>query len=127
MPALDAERAAALAAPRAAAARHEREPLGPLLRARGLGPYRGYAEMLAAVVADDGGWFTTDLFPVALLANPADAFRLFNLSASDAMAVASGVGGAAATIPLWQSALSVVLWPLIALALATSAFRKVTP
>lgn len=83
--------------------------------------------LLAAVVADDGGWFTTDLFPVALLANPADAFRLFNLSASEATAVASGVGGAAATIPLWQSALSVVLWPLVALALATSAFRKVTP
>ncbi|WP_188781611.1 ABC transporter permease [Gemmobacter aquaticus] len=83
--------------------------------------------LLAAVVADDGGWFTTDLFPVALLANPADAFRLFNLSASDATAAASGVGGAAAAIPLWQSALSVALWPLVALALATSAFRKVTP
>lgn len=51
MPALDAERAAALAALRAAAARHQREPLAPLLRARGLGPYRGYAEMLAAVIA----------------------------------------------------------------------------
>lgn len=51
MPALDAERAAALGALRAAAARHAREPLGPLLRARGLGPYRGYGEILDVVVA----------------------------------------------------------------------------
>ena len=29
-----------------------------------------------------------------------------------------GIGGAAASIPLWQSALSVLIWPLIALGLA---------
>ncbi|WP_284164583.1 ABC transporter permease subunit [Frigidibacter sp. SD6-1] len=83
--------------------------------------------LLAAVVADGGGWFTTDLFPLALLANPADAFRLFNLAASEATAAATGVGGAAAAMPLWQSALSVLLWPLAALALSSAAFRKVTP
>ncbi len=83
--------------------------------------------LLAAVVADDGGWFTTNLFPVALLANPADAFRLFNLAASEASAAAAGVAGAANAIPLWQSALSVAIWPLIALTLAAAAFRKVTP
>jgi Cu-processing system permease protein len=83
--------------------------------------------LLAAVVADDGGWFTTDFFPVALLANPADAFRLFNLAASEASAAAAGVAGAATSIPLWQSALSVLLWPIAALAVATLAFRKVTP
>ncbi len=33
--------------------------------------------LLAAVVADDGGTFTTRIFPYTLLANPADAFRLF--------------------------------------------------
>jgi Cu-processing system permease protein len=83
--------------------------------------------LLAAVVADDGGAFTTDIFPLLLLANPADAFRLFNLAASDATAAAAGVGGAAAAIPLWQSALSVLLWPVLSLLLATAAFRKVTP
>jgi Cu-processing system permease protein len=83
--------------------------------------------LLAAVVADDGGVFTTRVFPLALLANPADAFRLFNLAASEATAAAAGVGGAAASIPLWQSALSVVLWPLAALGLASLAFRRVTP
>ncbi len=83
--------------------------------------------LLVAVVSDDGGWFTTDLFPLALLANPADAFRLFNLAASEASAAAAGVAGAASSVPLWQSALSVFVWPLLALAVATAAFRKVTP
>ncbi|WP_323005661.1 ABC transporter permease [Pseudorhodobacter sp.] len=82
--------------------------------------------LLAAIVADDGGLFTTRVFPVALLANPADAFRLFNLAASQATAAAAGVGAAATAIPLWQSLLSIVVWPVVALGLATLAFRKVT-
>lgn len=83
--------------------------------------------LLAAVVADDGGSFTTKVFPYALLANPADAFRLFNLAASDATAAAAGVSGAASAIPVWQSLASIVLWPVVALILAIAAFRKVTP
>ena len=83
--------------------------------------------LLAVIVADDGGWFTTRAFPLALLANPADAFRLFNLSASQATAAAAGVGGAAAAIPLWQSLTSVLVWPVAALGLAILAFRKVAP
>lgn len=83
--------------------------------------------LLAAVVADDGGRFTTDVFPYALLANPADAFRLFNLAASEATAAAAGIGGAAASIPLWQSLLCLALWPLLALGLASAAFRRVEP
>lgn len=83
--------------------------------------------LLAAVVADNGGSFTVSVFPKLLLANPADAFRLYNLASSDATAAAAGIGGAAATIPLWQSAASILLWPLAALALSITAFRKVTP
>lgn len=83
--------------------------------------------LLTAIVADSGGWFTTTGFPIALLANPADAFRLFNLTASGATAAAAGVGGAADAIPLWHSLASVLLWPLAALALAAAAFRKVIP
>lgn len=83
--------------------------------------------LLAAVVADDGGWFTVHAFPMALVANPADAFRLYNLAASGAAGAAAGVGGAAAAIPAWHSLASVLLWPFAALALAWAAFRKVTP
>ena len=83
--------------------------------------------LLAAVVADDGGWFTVRVFPVALLVNPADAFRLFNLSAAGATSAAAGVGGAAGPIPSWQPLVSMLLWPPLALVLATAAFRRVTP
>jgi Cu-processing system permease protein len=83
--------------------------------------------LLAAVVADDGGTFPTAVFPSLLVANPADAFRLFNLSAAQAVEAAGGVGGAAQTIPLWLSLGSVLGWPLAAMALATASFRKVAP
>lgn len=83
--------------------------------------------LLALIVSDGGGALTTQALPVALLANPADAFRVFNLSAAEAVAIAGGIGGAANAIPLWQSAASLALWPLVALVLAAAAFRKVTP
>jgi Cu-processing system permease protein len=83
--------------------------------------------LLAALVADNGGWFTTDVFPVALLANPADAFRLYNLAASEAGAAAAGLAGAANAIPPGAALASLLLWPLAALGLALAAFRKVTP
>jgi Cu-processing system permease protein len=83
--------------------------------------------LLAAVVADGGGAFTTDVFPWLLLANPADAFRLFNLASSEATAAAAGIGGAASAIPAWQALVSIALWPAAAFALALLAFRKVTP
>ncbi len=83
--------------------------------------------LLAAVVADGGGWFTTHVFPAALVANPADAFRLFNLSAGQAAAVAGGIGGAAGTLPIWQSLLSILIWPWVTFLLANAAFRKVVP
>lgn len=83
--------------------------------------------LLAAVVADGGGIFTTQVFPWMLIGNPADAFRLYNLAASEATAAAAGIAGAANTIPAIHALASIVLWPLAGLALATLAFRKVTP
>lgn len=82
--------------------------------------------LLAAVVADGGGAFTTRALPWLLLANPADAFRLYNLAASEAIAAASGLGGAAQTIPALHAFLSILLWPLAAFALAVAALRRVT-
>jgi Cu-processing system permease protein len=83
--------------------------------------------LLAAIVADHGGVFTQRIFPLALLGNPADAFRLYNLAASQATSAAAGVAGAAGAVPVWASLTSVVVWPVVALALATAAFRRVTP
>lgn len=83
--------------------------------------------LLAAIVADGGGTFTTRIFPWLLIANPADAFRLFNLAASEATSAAAGLGGAAATIDPRHALASILAWPLAGLGLATLAFRKVTP
>jgi Cu-processing system permease protein len=83
--------------------------------------------LLAAVVADGGGAFTTHALPWLLLANPADAFRLYNLAASEATSAAAGLGGAAQTIPALHALISILLWPLAAFALAVVALRRVTP
>jgi len=83
--------------------------------------------LLAAVVADGGGGFTTQVFPWLLLANPADAFRLYNLAASGAAGVAAGVGGAAQTIPPAWALGSLLAWVAGGFALAILAFRRVTP
>ena len=83
--------------------------------------------LLSAIVADGGGWFTTRIFPWLRLANPADAFRIFNLASSEATAAAAGVGGAANSIPAWQALISILAWPVIGFAIAHLTFRKVTP
>jgi len=83
--------------------------------------------LLGLLVSQAGGEALGRLLPGLLLANPADAFRLFNLGASQATAAASGLGGAAATIPGWQALASIALWPLLTLGLATAVFRRVTP
>ncbi len=83
--------------------------------------------LLAAVVADRGGAFTTRVFPWLVLANPADAFRMYNLAASEATAAAAGIGGAAAKIPPAYALASIWLWPFGAFALSFAAFRRLVP
>lgn len=83
--------------------------------------------LLAAIVADDGGSFTRSVFPWLLVANPADAFRIFNLAASDAVGAASGLAGAASSIAAWKPLASLLLWPLAAAALSRLAFGRVHP
>lgn len=83
--------------------------------------------LLAAIVADDGGAFTTRVFPWLLILNPADAFRIFNLAASDAVGAASGLAGAAQSIAVWKPLASIILWPVAAAGLARLAFARVQP
>lgn len=83
--------------------------------------------LLGALVFDQGGVFTTDIFPWALALNPADAFRVFNLSMSDGAALATGIAGATKSIPVWLSLASLMLWPLGGLALARLALGRVEP
>ncbi|MFC4216907.1 ABC transporter permease [Pseudophaeobacter arcticus] len=83
--------------------------------------------LLAAIVADDGGAFTTEVFPWLLVANPADALRIYNLAASDAVGAASGLAGAAQSIALWKPLASLLVWVVLAAALARIAFGRVKP
>ncbi|MCB1527152.1 MAG: ABC transporter permease [Hyphomicrobiaceae bacterium] len=83
--------------------------------------------LLAAIVVDSGGTFTRTVFPWLLVANPADAFRLYNLSASEATAAAGGIAGAANSIPPAMALASLIMWPIVAFILANIAFRRVTP
>ena len=83
--------------------------------------------LLAAVVADGGGTFTTDIFPWLLLANPADAFRLYNLAASQAAGVGAGVAGAAQTLPAPLALGARLGWAAAGFGLAVLAFRRITP
>ncbi|GHF03356.1 nitrous oxide metabolic protein [Aliiroseovarius zhejiangensis] len=83
--------------------------------------------LLGAVVMDASGDFTRSIFPWLMVANPADAFRVWNISASDGVAMASGMVGAAQALPVWAAPLSLILWPLLAFALARAAFKRVEP
>lgn len=83
--------------------------------------------LLGAVVWSGDGAFTREVFPWMLAANPADAFRLWNVAASEGVALASGMGGAAAALPGWAAPISLILWPLAALGLARAAFGRMEP
>jgi Cu-processing system permease protein len=81
--------------------------------------------LLGALVYDDGGGFTRLVFPWLLAANPADAFRLYNVSASESVALVTGLTGAASALPGWAALFSLFIWPAAALALARAAFGRV--
>ncbi len=83
--------------------------------------------LLGVLVADDGGVFTTAVFPWLLVANPADAFRIVNLTGSEAAMLTSGFTNATGTLPAFAPALSVLVWPAVALAIAWGLFRRIEP
>ncbi|WP_421848996.1 ABC transporter permease [Oricola sp.] len=83
--------------------------------------------LLAAVVMDGDGVFTRVVFPWLMTANPADAFRLWNIAGTESVAIAAGMTGAADNLPRWAAPLSLVVWPVLAFVLARGAFRRVEP
>ena len=86
--------------------------------------------LLGGLLASQDGIFARDIFPWLLVFNPADAFRLYNMSAIDAAAVGSNLGGGVgSSLPLSGLAtmLSPVAWTVIALGLATFILKRVRP
>ena len=82
--------------------------------------------LLAAVIWDDGGTFSRHVFPWVLAGNPADALRLFMVSSSVDQALATGMHAAADILPKGAALGSLLLWPLLGLALARYAFGRKT-
>ncbi|WP_300054972.1 ABC transporter permease subunit [uncultured Roseobacter sp.] len=83
--------------------------------------------LLGLVIWDDGGVFSRQVFPWVLAANPADALRLFSVTASAEQALVTGMGAAAAVLPRWTALASLLIWPVLGVLLARVAFARRVP
>jgi len=84
--------------------------------------------LLGGVIAAGDGVFTTDIFPWLVLANPADAFRLYNLAGFEAAPV-SGIDGLARSLPFSaQLPLAVLgLWLAVPVAVGMRLTARIVP
>lgn len=82
--------------------------------------------LLGALVADQGRTVTADVLNVLLLLNPADAYRLLNLTASPDVSGFAGVAGLGARTGLGPSVLigALVAWLVVPLSAATFVFAR---
>lgn len=85
--------------------------------------------LLGGIVVDGGGIFTKLLFPYLVLANPGDAFRLFNLALIDGTAPISGLDGLARTLPFPPATalIALIFWLGALLGAAHLLIRRITP
>lgn len=81
--------------------------------------------LMGMLVASKGG-VGAEIFPSLLLLNPADAYRLFNLTAFENVRKISGMGGLSASAQFSPSVLlfSLAAWIVVPLALAVASFRR---
>lgn len=82
--------------------------------------------LLGALVADQGRTIGSEALDVLLLLNPTDAYRLFNMSASDVVSVYSGMAGPGDASRLPTAALlgALVAWVVVPTVAAVAVFRK---
>lgn len=82
--------------------------------------------LLGMLVADQGRIVTEAALDVLLLLNPTDAYRLFNMTASEGASVYSGMAGLGDVTRLTPALLLAALaaWMLLPLALAVAVFRR---
>lgn len=81
--------------------------------------------LMGLLVASKGG-LGADVFPSLLLLNPADAYRLFNLTAFENVRMVSGLGGLASSTQLPPAVLmtALVLWVVVPLACSVAVFNR---
>lgn len=82
--------------------------------------------LLGVLVADQGRVVNKTMLDALLLLNPADVYRLFNMSASHAVSVYSGMAGPGdpAALPAGVFLAVLAAWIVLPLALAVAAFRR---
>ncbi|HLT25834.1 MAG TPA: ABC transporter permease subunit [Zeimonas sp.] len=82
--------------------------------------------LLGALVADQGRTIGREALDLLLLLNPTDAYRLFNMSASDAVSVYSGMAGPgdASRLPIGALLGALVAWVVVPSAAAVAVFRR---
>lgn len=85
--------------------------------------------LLGGLLADPEGVFATDLFPYLLVANPADAFRLFNLTALDAAGASTGFAAGGDVLPFAPqfAIVSPFIWIAVALWLTVVMMLRIKP
>lgn len=85
--------------------------------------------LLGALVANPSGIFASQVFPYAVLLNPADAFRLFNLAALGASDLVGGMAGVSEALPFDPvlALASLVLFAGMALTASAFLIRRITP
>ena len=85
--------------------------------------------LLGALIADGDGFFAKTVFPYLLVANPADAFRLYNMSTLGSGATSHGFTGFGDTLPFAPEIglLSLCLWSVLGIAAALYSFRRTEP
>lgn len=85
--------------------------------------------LLGAVVVAGDNLFTKVVFPILVLLNPGDAFRLFNLAMLEAQAPVAGLDGLASTLPFPPTVALATLvgWFAVALVTSIALIRRVRP
>jgi Cu-processing system permease protein len=85
--------------------------------------------LLGALIAAGDGAFAKTVFPWLVLANPGDAFRLYNLAGLGDGVPLAGLDGLASTMPYPAAATlaTLALWLAAALAAAFATIRRITP
>ncbi|MBV7410075.1 ABC transporter permease [Maritimibacter sp. DP1N21-5] len=84
--------------------------------------------LLGGIMAAGEGVFASRVFPWLVVANPADAFRLYNLAALETAPVA-GIDGLARTLPFPPETglAAIALWLVAALALGIHRTKRIVP
>ncbi|HEX6959407.1 MAG TPA: ABC transporter permease subunit [Ferrovibrio sp.] len=87
------------------------------------------AALLGVLVAGQNRLLSADLLDALLLINPADAFRLLNLTSAESARALSGMVGLGQTgrLPLWALLASLLGWTLLPLCLAVAALGRREP